>query len=37
MFKVNDYVIYSTMGVCKIVDIRKEKDINQNEVDHYVL
>jgi len=37
VFKVNDYVIYSTMGVCKIVDIRKEKDINQNEVDHYVL
>lgn len=25
------------MGVCKIVDIRKEKDINQNEIDHYIL
>lgn len=25
------------MGVCKIVDIRKEMDINQNEIEHYVM
>ena len=25
MFKVNDYVIYNSMGVYKIIDIRKEK------------
>jgi len=37
MFKVNDYVIYSSIGVCKIVDIRKEKDINSNEIEHYIL
>lgn len=37
MFKVNDYVIYNTMGVCKIIDIRKEEDINHNEIDHYFL
>ena len=25
MFKINDYVVYGTTGVCKIVDITKEK------------
>lgn len=37
MFKKNDYIIYNTMGVCKVVDIRKEKDINDNETDFYIL
>ena len=37
MFKVNDHIIYNTMGVCKVVDIRKEKDINDNETDFYIL
>jgi len=37
MFKVNDYVVYNTMGVYKIVDIRKDKDISNNEIEYYVL
>lgn len=37
MFKVNDYVVYGSTGVCKIVDIRKDKDINGNEIDYYIL
>ena len=37
MFKVNDYVMYNTMGVYKIVDIRKENDINGNETEYYIL
>ncbi len=37
MFKVNDYVIYNSIGVYKILDIRKEKDISDNEIDYYVL
>ncbi|NLM21323.1 MAG: transcriptional regulator [Peptococcaceae bacterium] len=37
MFKVNDYVVYNSTGVYKIVDIREEKDINDNYVDYYVL
>lgn len=37
MFKVNDHIIYNTMGVCRVVDIRKEKDINDNETDFYIL
>ncbi len=37
MFKVNDYVVYGSSGVCKIVDIRKEKDISNNDIEYYVL
>lgn len=37
MFKVNDYVVYGSTGVCEIVDIRKDKDINGNEIDYYIL
>ena len=38
MFKVNDYVVYGTTGVCQIIDIRKEKDIYSNgEIEYYVL
>lgn len=37
MFKVNDYVVYNATGVYKIVDIRKEKDISDNETEYYVL
>lgn len=37
MFKINDYVVYNLMGVYKIVDIRKERDINDNEIEYYVL
>ena len=37
MFKINDHIIYNNMGVCRVVDIRKEKDINNNETDFYIL
>ncbi|MDP4127849.1 MAG: CarD family transcriptional regulator [Bacillota bacterium] len=37
MFKVNDYVVYSSTGVCKIIDIRKDKDISDNDIEYYVL
>ena len=37
MFKVNDYVIYNSMGVYKIIDIRKEKDINDEETEYYIM
>lgn len=37
MFKINDHIIYNNMGVYRIVDIRKEKDINNNETDFYIL
>jgi len=37
MFKINDHIIYNNMGVYRIVDIRKEKDINNNETDYYIL
>lgn len=37
MFKVNDHIIYNNMGVCRVVDIRKEKDINDKETDFYIL
>lgn len=37
MFKVNNYVMYNSAGVYKIIDIRKEKDINNNETEYYVL
>jgi CarD family transcriptional regulator len=37
MLKVNDYVIYNSMGVYKIIDIRKEKDINDEETEYYIM
>lgn len=37
MFKVNDYVIYNSMGVYKIIDIRSEKDINDVDTEYYIL
>lgn len=37
MFKVDDYVVYNSTGVYKIIDIRTEKDISNNDVDYYVL
>ncbi len=36
MFEINDYVVYSTMGVYKIIDIRKEI-IGEAENDYYIL
>jgi Transcriptional regulators, similar to M. xanthus CarD len=37
MFKVDDYVVYSTVGVCRIIDIRKEKHVCSNETEYYIL
>ena len=37
MFKVNDHIIYNNMGVCKVVDIRDEKDINDKVTNFYIL
>lgn len=37
MFNVNDYIMYGTTGVCKVLDIKKEKGINDVEEDYYVL
>ena len=37
MFKINDYVVYNSTGVYKIIDIRQEKDINNNDTVYYVL
>jgi len=37
MFKVNDYVMYNSTGVYKIIDITREKDINNHEIEYYVL
>ncbi|KDR96718.1 transcriptional regulator, CarD family [Peptoclostridium litorale DSM 5388] len=39
MFKINDYVMYGSMGVCQIIDISKEKYLNlsSDETEFYVL
>lgn len=37
MFKVNDYVIYGTTGVCKIREIKMEKFLGRGEKEYYVL
>lgn len=37
MFKVNDYIIYGTTGVCKIIEIKKEKFLGREEKEYYVL
>ncbi len=36
MFKIDDYVIYNSNGVYKIIDIRKE-NISGNDINYYVL
>lgn len=37
MFNVNDYIMYGTTGVCKVLDIKKEKNMDDVEEDYYVL
>ncbi|EGT3616045.1 CarD family transcriptional regulator [Clostridium perfringens] len=37
MFKINDYIMYGTVGVCKVIDITKETIINNIEKEYYVL
>ena len=36
MFKINDYVMYGITGVCKILDIKEEKDRNSVIKKYYV-
>ncbi|MPM45123.1 hypothetical protein SDC9_91808 [bioreactor metagenome] len=36
MFKVNDYVVYGSTGVCQITDVVKD-EFNSNESEYYVL
>lgn len=37
MFKIGDYIMYSLTGVCKVIDIVKEKYFDSDEKDYYVL
>jgi len=37
MFKVSDYVVYGSTGVCQIIDISKEKNLRNDEIQYYVL
>ncbi|MGE5453843.1 MAG: CarD family transcriptional regulator [Methylocystaceae bacterium] len=37
MFKVNDYVVYGSTGVCQITDISKNEYTSDNETEYYVL
>lgn len=36
-FKINDYIMYGTMGVCKVIDIEKGNDGRNNPREYYVL
>lgn len=37
MFKINDYIVYGSTGVCQIIDISKEKNLSSDEIQYYVL
>ena len=37
MFNINDYVVYGSNGVCKIQDIKKEKNMGGIEEEYYIL
>lgn len=37
MFKINDYVVYNSMGVFKIIDKREDKYANSEEIEYYIL
>jgi len=37
MFKVNDYIMYGMTGVCQVVDITKERIIDNLQKEYYVL
>jgi len=37
MFSVNEYVIYGTVGICKIVDFKKERFGSSGERNYYIL
>ncbi len=37
MFKVNDYVVYGSTGVCRITAIGKDEYTGNNDIEYYVL
>lgn len=37
MFEVNDYIMYGMTGVCQVVDITKERIIDDLQKEYYVL
>ena len=37
MFEVNDYIMYGMTGVCQVVDITKERIIDNLQKEYYVL
>ena len=37
MFEVNDYIMYGMTGVCQVIDIKKEKLIDNLQKEYYVL
>ncbi|MDD2587009.1 MAG: CarD family transcriptional regulator [Syntrophomonadaceae bacterium] len=37
MFKVNDYVVYGSTGICQITDIRKDEYSSNDETEYYIL
>lgn len=37
MFRVNDYVVYGSTGVCRIADIKKDASSYDAETEYYVL
>lgn len=37
MFKINDYIMYGTTGVCQIMDIKSEQFLTDEPQDYYIL
>lgn len=37
MFKVNDYVVYGSTGVCQIANIKKDEYNNSDQNEYYIL
>ena len=37
MFDINEYVVYGTVGVCRVVDYRKESFGSIEEKEYYIL
>ena len=37
MFKINDYIMYGTTGVCQVMDIKSEQFLMDEPQDYYVL
>lgn len=37
MFRINDYIMYGLIGICKVKDIEKVKDRDNLEKEYYIL